>query len=402
MNETTLNNKKSTSFLDINELLEEKNSEISRAIDMIFKDFPVGEVDISRPELYGSFNPFDYEASIENERVYTKAHREKLVKDYETRRIEVFDEMVIQIKSLIQKENDIKKFMFEIQRWVIKKSMSLTFDEGLKSFYPHLTGYINKTLSQNSDVKSSVLYRMANLNHHVTPSKFQQSQRTKQKFNLRSLKLLKSNHIIDLEFLHHFLEELSLCLDLPDELIGFRGELSFEYCHLLQSFFSGESNGKFCPGDFKIFLKSSSGFDTLSHEWAHALEYYLSKLMKLEESQIFSSKRRIKNNKEISANLKLLLLEINECLEHSKYQLEGRSTRMLITSQSRKYILSKTEIFARTFEKYVRLKQIQKGLLKDKDVLYDESKIMPTNDEVQSIVPLLDRLIEEFRQCFHD
>jgi hypothetical protein len=109
--------------------------------------------------------------------------------------------------------------------------------------------------------------------------------------------------------------------------------------------------------------------------------------MKLEESQIFSCKRRIKNNKEISADLKLLLLEINEYLEHSKYQLEGRITRMLMTSQSRKYILSKTEIFARTFEKYVRLKQIQKGLLKDKDDLYDESIIMPTNDEVQSIAP---------------
>ena len=85
MNETTLNNKKSTSFLDINELLEEKNSEISRAIDMIFKDFPFGEVEISRSELYGSFDPFDYEASVENERIYTKGHREKLVKEYKTK-----------------------------------------------------------------------------------------------------------------------------------------------------------------------------------------------------------------------------------------------------------------------------------------------------------------------------
>ena len=411
---TSLETKIKIAKEDISKILSPESSIFSRAIDLILKDFPQNAVTISKAELYGSFNPYIYEELDENERIYTKAHREELTKKYELRLNEVFEEMVVQIKALVQTGNDVQKFMFEIQRWVIKKSMSLTFNEGLKSFYPHFTAYINKTLSLELHAQKSVLHKINSsqkkdplLRRHkdeslieVAPSFEDRILNIAKNFSLKKFYFDSRNEAFFIDHLTNTFELLALSLEIRPKMLGFKKKLTIEYLNRVESN-AGHVAGGFSVSSFTISLSEYCGASTFYHEWAHAFDYFLGdKILKGES--IALSKLRDEKILFVPFELRAILSQLDDFFIIVGDRIRGTNLFWQFGKIHQEYILDKSEIFARAFGKYVHQKQTQKGLLPRNEIeSYPENSFTLTDEEILIFTPIFVQLMVMFREEFY-
>ncbi len=147
---------------------------------------------------------------------------------------------------------------------------------------------------------------------------------------------------------------------------------------------------------------ATGGAGALAHEYGHALDWYFGAYRDLSiDSQSLSGGGSVAMTME--QNGRSLRKGMDAVMNAIIWKVPGKTPSAYYTRMKEKhgtpYILSRCEIFARAFEKYVQFKLARMGIKNMflTDTKYDPAVYM-TDTEMANVVPLMDRLLTDMRK----
>jgi len=214
------------------------------------------------------------------------------------------------------------------------------------------------------------------------------------------------NSVTDDERRHHVqkaaeaLVDLADAIGLPDSAIGLNGTLALA----IGARGRGGAVAHYEPDLKVINLTRKNGVGSLAHEWAHALDNYAAGGQSFLSDYVGSPEQRSK-----------MLSVVNSWSESAYTQscyAALREIRQNGGMVNEKYWLSHVEMFARSFEGYVALKQLkagkantyqtreftERGAKKAGQLPFVGEGLWPTEEQARKMEPMFDALIAQLRQ----
>jgi len=163
----------------------------------------------------------------------------------------------------------------------------------------------------------------------------------------------------------------------------------------------GRSGAKahFEPGTFMINLTKENGYNSLAHEYGHALDYFFG--LYVDQSHEYTSLVGGRTEKRIivdsGGSLRKMANDVvNAITTHNGQQSETYKGLVALYGNKGGYWFRRNEIFARAFEQWLQYKLAEKKikntfLTKSK---YDDGNYISKSD-FKRVAPLMDKLIKE-------
>lgn len=160
----------------------------------------------------------------------------------------------------------------------------------------------------------------------------------------------------------------------------------------------------FEPGTFMINLTKENGFGALAHEYGHAIDYFF--VMFVDQDKNFASLvggRSVQMYiKPVGGDLRKMAMDlVNQVIQNNG--VKSASYQQWEQRFKNDYWFRRNEIFARTFEQFVRYKLNKNGI---KNTFLSQEKYESASYLVESdmkrIVPLMDRLINEMEKFMNN
>lgn len=194
------------------------------------------------------------------------------------------------------------------------------------------------------------------------------------------------------------LEQMAEILNWPNSKIGFNESLSLSI--------GGWGRGKalaFYVGDFAIInLTRLKGAATLAHEYFHAFDHYLDKILGHNGRGLYSDNSIHLDIEDAQSKGYVIANLLDKILDIAKYTPEGEPTKMIEWCNQQLgsgYWKSDIEILARCFEMYISRKKEKVGLVNNYLSRSTKEYIFmgpyPTLKEMDQMAPLFDQLAEE-------
>ena len=194
-------------------------------------------------------------------------------------------------------------------------------------------------------------------------------------------------------------DDLSTTLEIPIEMTSGRCDLA------LAIGARGKRKGlaHYEPGQRIINLTKSGGFGSLAHEWAHFIDNAL-----YEKLVGYNCGRKGRFLSEMSRWHKILekksntLQTISDDLEHYFMAFSKRLLTVdeILWKENASYWLSRSELFARSFETYLQDKLEKSGRKSPFLVFVFPCSMWPNSDELKIVGPIFDRLFHWVKENF--
>jgi hypothetical protein len=240
------------------------------------------------------------------------------------------------------------------------------------------------------------------------------------------------NYVTDEERMHHAAKSVEALVDLADVLgikpedISLGGQLGLA----IGARGTGNALAHYEPELKVINLTRAGGVGSLAHEWGHALDHSLTdfskgfmsdeyrfthqsvqngRVWRMEEKDATASSRL--NPEELSnIEIRRAYRAFFESPEYQQYYRRVREhvqdlvrNKQVSLKKANEYWLSRKEIFARTFERYVQRKLETSGrkntyLAGIEKNAYQQGGLWPTDQEADSLMAGMDGIFSAFRQ----
>lgn len=191
----------------------------------------------------------------------------------------------------------------------------------------------------------------------------------------------------------HSLKDLAKCLGIPMSKIGFGKRLSIA----LGARGRGNAAAHYEPmSRWTINLTKTQGDGALAHEYGHCIDNYLS--FRFLGSNDFASggrstRMRIDDKLLAQNNLRGHFENIMDLLYY-KDNGELTSYALWQKNEGTNYYRMRTEVFARTFEQYIRIKMKEKGIKNNYLVEPTPARSEPPQALVKKAMPYIDKVVK--------
>ena len=189
--------------------------------------------------------------------------------------------------------------------------------------------------------------------------------------------------------------DLADILGLPDNFISLGGTLSIG----LGSRGVGSALAHYEPVEKIINLTRKNGVGSLAHEWGHAMDNYLG------GGASFLTELRGTPSTDVQQKMSSLISVSNKSAYRDrllKHLQQLVNDQKMSAKQANGYWLSKKEVFARTFERYVQFKLEDQGRENTYLAGYNKEKndpLWPNDDEMKELAPVFDDLFDAVRKA---
>ena len=261
-----------------------------------------------------------------------------------------------------------------------------------------------------------------------------QSAQSALEYSISTLKLRGvqwGNYVTDEERKHHATKSVEALVDLAD-VLGIRPEdvsLEGELGLAIGARGTGNALAHYEPDQKVINLTRSGGVGSLAHEWGHALDHYLAgfrsdfmsddyrfthrsvqhgRVWKIEPANAKNS--RLKLEELERSEMRSAYRQFFESPEYQQYYQRVRQhvqelvrSRQMSEKKASDYWLSRKEIFARTFERYIQRKLERAGrkntyLAGIETKSYKQGGLWPTDEETDALSEKFEGIFAAFRQ----
>jgi len=184
--------------------------------------------------------------------------------------------------------------------------------------------------------------------------------------------------------------------------IGFDGTLGIAFGARGHS----KAAAHFEPSTFMINLTKENGFGALAHEYGHALDYFFG--MYVDQNPEYTSlvggrTTRMQLQVPGAGTLRKMANDVVNNTTVDKDKKSQSYKNWQIAEPDSEYWFRRNEIFARTFEQWIRSKLIKKGI---KNTFLAsrkyESAMYLTASDFKRVSPYMDKLIKEMGQFMND
>lgn len=239
------------------------------------------------------------------------------------------------------------------------------------------------------------------------------------------------NYVTDEERMHHAAKSVEALVDLAD-ILGIKPEdvsLGGQLGLAIGARGTGNSLAHYEPDLRVINLTRAGGVGSLAHEWGHALDHSLTDFSKFMSDEYRYTHQSVQNGrvwrmeeKDAAKAARLNPEELDKIeirrayrafFESPEYQQYYRRVRehvqdlvrkkQLSAKKANEYWLSRKEIFARTFERYVQRKLETSGrkntyLAGIEKNAYQQGGMWPTDQEADALMVSIDGIFAAYRQ----
>jgi hypothetical protein len=379
-------------YRKVREVLD-KFSRKSRAVDVDLGDDPrVWHRELTR-EVLAAFGEF------RKERGRYDAGTEALRKTYNAM-IKGKLSPLAQASEFVKRLQDLYEGSDEQQEKLREHALRVMEGKSIPAAFGQKTAKGKPKIDVASMYDTDVMHRAGPKSNYVDVASASASFKEKYKMRLQWGK-----YVPDEERKHHLKsivdswDDLTDILGLPPEMASYGGKL---VAIAVGARGKGNALAHYEPDKKVINLTRSGGAGSLAHEWGHFFDFVVGGV---DDERLLTDRRYYRQVEEgVSGTRRAAqALMTSEGWETFRKRLIGALSKLRLGEKMFQYWVSPKEMFARSFERHVQRKLEKAGrqntyLVSVRKSAADEDGLWPTDEEVDALAPLFDKLFEAFKK----